>query len=53
MFAQKISDSFFKRFDTMEYGSLIITTPDGTRRAFEGRKPGSRTDITFYTGKVF
>lgn len=49
MFAQKISDSFFKRFDNLEYGSLTITTPDGKTRVFEGRQQGVQANIIFHT----
>ena len=50
---QKIaSDQLFKRLDSLESGSLTLTTPDGRTRVFEGRKTGERAHLELHDWSV-
>jgi len=52
MLAAKISDQLFKRLDTIESGTLELTTPDGKTRVFTGREPGEKAHIELRDWRV-
>lgn len=52
MLEQIASDQLFKRLDKLESGSLLLKTPDGKSRMFEGRKPGERAELELRSWKV-
>jgi len=52
MFAQMASDQFFKRLDSIESGKLVLTTPDGKTRTFEGRTEGEHASIELHDWSV-
>jgi len=52
MFAQKILDQLFKRLDTIEVGSLAVTTPDGKERFFSGKNSGQKASIHLHDWRV-
>jgi len=52
MLAQIASDKLFKRLDSIESGTLTITTPDGKSRTFEGKTPGETANIELHDWRV-
>ena len=52
MLAQIASDQLFKRLDSIESGTLTLTTPDGNTRTFEGRNPGENANIELHDWRV-
>lgn len=52
MLEQIASDQLFKRLDKLESGSLLLKTPDGKSRMFEGKKPGERAELELRSWKV-
>ncbi len=52
MLAQIASDKLFKRLDSIDTGTLKLTTPDGKTRVFEGRNPGEVADIELHDWRV-
>lgn len=49
---QIASDQLFKRLDKLESGSLLLKTPDGKTRMFEGKKPGEKAELELRSWKV-
>jgi len=52
MLDQIASDQLFKRLDSIESGKLILTTPDGKTRTFEGKQPGETANIELRDWRV-
>lgn len=52
MLAKIASDKLFKRLDTIDTGTLSLTTPDGKTRVFEGKNPGETADIELHDWSV-
>jgi len=52
MLEQIASDQLFKRLDKIESGSLLLKTPDGKTRMFEGKKPGEKAELELRSWKV-
>ncbi len=52
MIGKTASDFLFKRLDTIESGTLYVTTPDGKTRTFEGRAPGAKAQIELKDWRV-
>lgn len=52
MLEQIASDQLFKRLDKLESGSLLLKTPDGKSRMFEGKKPGEKAELELRSWKV-
>jgi cyclopropane-fatty-acyl-phospholipid synthase len=52
MLAKIASDQLFKRLDSLESGTLKLTTPDGKTRIFEGKTPGERAHIELRDWRV-
>lgn len=52
MFAKIASDQLFKRLDSLESGTLTLTTPDGQTRIFEGKKPGEKAHLQLHDWSV-
>ncbi|APX22351.1 MAG: class I SAM-dependent methyltransferase [Rhodobacteraceae bacterium] len=46
MFERQIESRLLNCLDKIEHGSLVLTTPDGKVRHFEGRQPGPAADFT-------
>jgi cyclopropane-fatty-acyl-phospholipid synthase len=40
MISAKISDTFLRKLDALEYGQMTLKTPDGKTRIFSGSNPG-------------
>lgn len=45
MFGKLASDQLFKRLDSLESGTLTLTTPDGKTRIFEGKVAGEKAHL--------
>lgn len=45
MFTKIASDQLFKRLDSLETGTLTLTTPDGKTRTFEGKTAGETAHL--------
>jgi cyclopropane-fatty-acyl-phospholipid synthase len=45
MFSKFASDQLFKRLDSLESGTLTLTTPDGKTHVFEGKAPGETAHL--------
>ncbi len=45
MFGKIASDQLFKRLDSLESGTLTLTTPDGKTRTFEGKMAGEKAHL--------
>lgn len=52
MLAKIASDQLFKKLDSLESGTLSVTTPDGKTRVFEGKKPGEKAHLEFHDWSV-
>ena len=52
MLEQIASDQLFKRLDKLESGSLLLKTPDGKSRMFEGKNPGEKAELELRSWKV-
>lgn len=52
MLAQISSDQLFKRLDSMESGTLKLTTPDGKTRVFGGKYPGETASLELRDWRV-
>lgn len=52
MLAKIASDQLFKRLDSLESGTLELTTPDGKTRTFEGKAPGEHANIELRDWRV-
>lgn len=52
MFGLKASSQLFKSLDSLQYGSLALTTPDGQLRVFEGKKPGIKAKMEMHDWRV-
>lgn len=45
MFGKIASDQLFRRLDSLESGTLTLTTPDGKTRTFEGKIAGEKAHL--------
>lgn len=52
MLAKIASDQLFKKLDSLEIGTLTVTTPEGKKRVFEGKEKGENADITIHDWSV-
>lgn len=52
MFAKLASDQLFRRLDSLESGTLTLTTPDGQTRIFQGREPGEKAHLELHDWSV-
>lgn len=52
MLAQYAANQVFKRFDSLHTGRLILNTPDGRTRTFEGRNAGPTVNLSIYDWNV-
>lgn len=52
MFRKLASDQLFKRLDSLESGTLSVTTPDGKTRVFEGKQPGEKVHMELHDWSV-
>ena len=52
MLAQIASDQLFKRLDHLDSGTLVLKTPDGKTRIFEGKNPGEKAELELRDWKV-
>ncbi|MDI9349527.1 MAG: cyclopropane-fatty-acyl-phospholipid synthase family protein [Candidatus Symbiobacter sp.] len=52
MFNQKITTHFLKALNYIDYGSLVLTTPDGKNYAFTGKNPGARAEVMLQDWRV-
>lgn len=52
MFAKLASDQLFKRLDSLESGTLTLTTPDGKTRVFEGKNAGEKAHLELHDWSV-
>ncbi len=52
MIAQYAATKLFRQLDTIEEGTIQVTTPDGKVRVFEGRKPGDRANLELHDWTV-
>ncbi|MDD8021554.1 MAG: cyclopropane-fatty-acyl-phospholipid synthase [Paracoccaceae bacterium] len=53
MFERQIEDKLLKSLDKIQYGSIALTTPDGTVRGFEGPLRGPAVDLTVTDWRAF
>jgi len=49
---QVAAGQFLKQLDHLEYGSLELLTPDGKKRIFEGKNPGSKARLEMRDWRV-
>lgn len=52
MLAKIASDQLFKRLDSLDSGTLTLTTPDGKTRVFEGKNPGEKAHLELHDWSV-
>lgn len=52
MFAQRVTDQFLKKLDKLEYGRFELVLPDGKKRVFEGKNPGTVSSLSLHDWKV-
>ena len=52
MIGKIAADKLFKRLDSIESGTLKVTTPDGKTRIFSGRNPGENAHIELRDWRV-
>lgn len=52
MFTKFAADQLFRRLDSLESGTLTVTTPDGQTRVFNGRTPGEKAHIEVHDWSV-
>jgi len=52
MLSQCASDQLFKRLESMDFGTLKVTTPDGKIRVFGGKNPGEDASIELHDWRV-
>ncbi len=52
MLGKLASSHVFKKLDTLESGSLTVTTPDGVTRSFGGKSDGYTASITIHDWRV-
>lgn len=52
MLEKLASDQLFKRLDSLESGTLTVTTPEGKTRVFQGRKPGETAHLELHDWSV-
>lgn len=52
MFEKMTSDLLFKRLDKLETGKIVLTTPDGKTRVFEGQKKGDTASLHLHDWRV-
>lgn len=52
MFAKIASDKMFKRLDSLETGTLTVTTPDGKTRVFQGKNAGEQAHLELHDWSV-
>lgn len=52
MLTKIIADQFFKRLDTIEFGTLKLTTPDGKTRVFQGVNNGETAHLHLHDWSV-
>jgi len=53
MLGKIASDQVFKSLDSLQYGTLKVTTPDGKTRIFQGHRPGDSAHIELREWDVF
>ncbi|HRI76259.1 MAG TPA: cyclopropane-fatty-acyl-phospholipid synthase family protein [Alphaproteobacteria bacterium] len=52
MFTQRVTDQFLKKLDKLEYGRFELVLPDGKKRVFEGKNPGTVSSLSLHDWKV-
>ena len=52
MFVQRVTDQFLKKLDNLEYGRFELVMPDGKKRIFEGKNPGTVSSLSLHDWKV-
>ncbi len=52
MLAQFATDKILKKLDNIEEGTLHVTTPDGKKRSFQGKRPGIPANVEIRDWKV-
>lgn len=52
MFVQRVTDQFLKNLDNLEYGRFELVMPDGKKRIFEGKNPGTVSSLSLHDWKV-